>query len=75
MLVFAIFVDKITLVCILSPNAPLGGKFVGLPSLNEILCAKFHVFDKKCTIVSQMKSANLLFACFPVCLAINTCIL
>ena len=37
MLVFAIFVDKITLVCILSPNAPLGGKFVGLPSLNEIL--------------------------------------
>lgn len=37
MLFFAVFVGKNTLICILSPTAPLGGKFVGLSSLNESL--------------------------------------
>ena len=39
MLFFAIFVGKITLVCLLSPTAPPGDKLAGLSSLNEILMA------------------------------------
>ena len=43
MLFYAIFVSKITLVCILSPTAPPGGKFVGLPSLKESLMASVSI--------------------------------
>ena len=64
MLFFAIFVGKITLVCILSHIAPPGGKFVRLPSLNESLMASvstvqnFMLLTKKCTMISQMASAT-----------------